>query len=136
MGIQFHESVRGARFLESTAPSMVRAINRLAEALEKSNELKTEEKAPAPAVTELSLLDEAIFFARNCDYTQNPNSKHTLRAYWVVYAAKEQLSPYMLVRYDDVLKKLWYEGVIHNELDQIPFESFAEFYDFMSETLH
>lgn len=37
---QFHESVRGAHFLDVNVPKMIKAINRLAAAIEESNELQ------------------------------------------------------------------------------------------------
>lgn len=38
MGFQFHETVRGKIFFESQLPSLIKAINRVADALEQKNE--------------------------------------------------------------------------------------------------
>ena len=46
---QFHESVRGAHFLDVNVPKMIKAINRLAAAIEESNELQ---RAPAVKANE------------------------------------------------------------------------------------
>ncbi len=44
MGPQFHETGYGRTFFQSQLPNLIKAINRLAEAMEKQNELKQEEK--------------------------------------------------------------------------------------------
>jgi hypothetical protein len=44
MGPQFHETGYGRTFFQSQLPNMIKAINRLADAMEKQNELKEEEK--------------------------------------------------------------------------------------------
>ena len=44
MGPQFHETGYGRTFFQSQLPNLVKAINRLADAMEKQNELKQEEK--------------------------------------------------------------------------------------------
>ena len=41
---QFHETGYGRTFFQSQLPNLIKAINRLAEAMEKQNELKQEEK--------------------------------------------------------------------------------------------
>ena len=44
MGPQFHETGYGRTFFQSQLPNLIKAINRLADAMEKENELKEEEK--------------------------------------------------------------------------------------------
>lgn len=44
MGSNFHETMYGKRFFEGQLPCLIKAINRLAESIEKQNELKQEEK--------------------------------------------------------------------------------------------
>ncbi len=44
MGPQFHETGYGRTFFQSQLPNLINAINRLADAMEKQNELKQEEK--------------------------------------------------------------------------------------------
>ena len=44
MGPQFHETGYGRTFFQSQLPNLIKAINRLADAMEKQNELKEEEK--------------------------------------------------------------------------------------------
>ena len=44
MGPQFHETGYGRTFFQSQLPNLTKAINRLADAMEKQNELKQEEK--------------------------------------------------------------------------------------------
>lgn len=44
MGPQFHETGYGRTFFQSQLPNLIKAINRLADAMEKHNELKEEEK--------------------------------------------------------------------------------------------
>lgn len=44
MGPQFHETGYGRDFFQSQLPNLIKAIDRLADALEKQNELKEEEK--------------------------------------------------------------------------------------------
>ena len=44
MGAQFHETGYGRTFFKSQLPNLIKAINRLADAMEKQNELKEEEK--------------------------------------------------------------------------------------------
>ena len=44
MGTQFHETGYGRTFFQSQLPNLIKAINRLADAMEKQNELKQEEK--------------------------------------------------------------------------------------------
>ena len=44
MGPQFHETGYGRTFFQSQLPNLIKAINRLADAMEKQNELKREEK--------------------------------------------------------------------------------------------
>ena len=44
MGPQFHETGYGRTFFQSQLPNLIKAINRLADAVEKQNELKEEEK--------------------------------------------------------------------------------------------
>ena len=44
MGPQFHETGYGRTFFQSQLPNLITAINRLADAMEKQNELKEEEK--------------------------------------------------------------------------------------------
>ena len=44
MGPQFHETDYGRRFFLSQLPNLIKAINRLADTMEKQNELKEEEK--------------------------------------------------------------------------------------------
>ena len=44
MGPQFHETGYGRTFFQSQFPNLIKALNRLAEAMEKQNELKEEEK--------------------------------------------------------------------------------------------
>ncbi|MBQ2923566.1 MAG: hypothetical protein IJE60_10870 [Tyzzerella sp.] len=44
MGPQFHETGYGRTFFQSQLPNLIKAINRLADAMEKQNELKQEEK--------------------------------------------------------------------------------------------
>ena len=43
MGPQFHETPYGKMFFEVQLPNLIKAINRLAEAVEKQNKLKEEE---------------------------------------------------------------------------------------------
>lgn len=38
MGLQFHETVRGKVFFESQLPSLIKALSRIANALEQKNE--------------------------------------------------------------------------------------------------
>ena len=40
MGPQFHESGYGRTFFQAQLPNLIKAINRLADAMEKQNELK------------------------------------------------------------------------------------------------
>lgn len=47
MGPQFHETGYGRTFFQSQLPNLIKAINRLAEAMEKQNELKQEGKKNA-----------------------------------------------------------------------------------------
>ena len=44
MGPQFHETGYGRTFFQSQLPNLIKAINRLADAMEKQNELNEEEK--------------------------------------------------------------------------------------------
>lgn len=44
MGPQFHETGYGRTFFQSQLPNLIKAINRLADAMEKQNELKEEGK--------------------------------------------------------------------------------------------
>ena len=44
MGPQFHETGYGRRFFLSQLPNLIKALNRLADAMEKQNELNEEEK--------------------------------------------------------------------------------------------
>ncbi len=44
MGPQFHESGYGRTFFQAQLPNLIKAINRLADAMEKQNALKEEEK--------------------------------------------------------------------------------------------
>ncbi len=44
MGFDFHQTVYGKRFFDAQLPSLINAINRLAEAVEKQNEFKEEDK--------------------------------------------------------------------------------------------
>lgn len=44
MGPQFHETGYGRTFFQSQLPNQIKALNRLADAMEKQNELKEEEK--------------------------------------------------------------------------------------------
>ena len=44
MGPQFHETGYGRTFFQSQLPNLIKAINRLADAMEKQNELIQEEK--------------------------------------------------------------------------------------------
>lgn len=44
MGPQFHETGYGRTFFQSQLPNLIKALNRLAAAMEKQNELKEEEK--------------------------------------------------------------------------------------------
>lgn len=45
MGPQFHETGYGRTFFQSQLPNLIKAINRLADAMEKQNELKEERKS-------------------------------------------------------------------------------------------
>lgn len=42
--MQFHETILGKRFFEQQLPNLIRKLDRIAEALEKANELKEESK--------------------------------------------------------------------------------------------
>lgn len=42
MGIQFHETGYGKRFFEHQLPELIKAINRLADAIEENNKKETE----------------------------------------------------------------------------------------------
>lgn len=44
MGPQFHETGYGRTFFQSQLPNLIKALNRLAEAIEKQNENVKEEK--------------------------------------------------------------------------------------------
>ena len=44
MGPQFHETGYGRTFFQSQLPNLIKALNRLADAMEKQNELNEEEK--------------------------------------------------------------------------------------------
>lgn len=44
MGPQFHETGYGRTFFQSQLPNLIKALNRLADAMEKQNELKEEKK--------------------------------------------------------------------------------------------
>ena len=44
MGPQYHETGYGRTFFQSQLPNLIKALNRLADAMEKQNELKEEEK--------------------------------------------------------------------------------------------
>ena len=44
MGPQFHETGYGRTFFQSQLPNLIKALNRLADAMEKQNELKEEGK--------------------------------------------------------------------------------------------
>lgn len=41
---QFHETVYGKRFFDSQLPKLIKTLERIADALEKQNELKEKEK--------------------------------------------------------------------------------------------
>jgi len=43
MGSQLHETPYGRKFFQSLLPNLIKAINRLADAIEKQNVLKGEE---------------------------------------------------------------------------------------------
>ena len=45
MGPQFHETGYGRTFFQSQLPNLIKAINRLADAMEKQNELKEGRKS-------------------------------------------------------------------------------------------
>jgi len=47
MGPQFHETGYGRTFFQSQLPNLIKALNRLAEAIEKRNENVKEEKKNA-----------------------------------------------------------------------------------------
>jgi hypothetical protein len=49
MGLQFHETVRGARFFDHEVPTLIKSINRLAAAIEESNRLQQEVAAKTVA---------------------------------------------------------------------------------------
>lgn len=40
MGLQFHETVRGTKFFDRDIPALIKALNRVADELEKSRELE------------------------------------------------------------------------------------------------
>lgn len=42
-GLEFHETVMGKRYYEATLPRQIEAMNRLATAIERQNELKEQE---------------------------------------------------------------------------------------------
>lgn len=46
-GLNFHETVRGARFFDAQIPQLIKAITRLAAAVEENNELRKKEMAPS-----------------------------------------------------------------------------------------
>lgn len=51
MGIQFHETVRGARFFDHQLPQLIKALNRVADEMEKSR-LANEKKAESNPTVE------------------------------------------------------------------------------------
>ena len=59
MGLQFHETVRGARFFDHEVPTLIKSINRLAAAIEESNRLQQE--AAAKTVTTPAKQAETYF---------------------------------------------------------------------------
>ena len=59
MGLQFHETVRGARFFDHEVPTLIKGINRLAAAIEESNRLQHE--AAAKTVTTPAKQAETYF---------------------------------------------------------------------------
>lgn len=40
MGMQFHETVRGVKFFDRDIPALIKALNRVADELEKNRELE------------------------------------------------------------------------------------------------
>ena len=44
MGPEFHQTIYGKIFFETQLPSLIKAINRLADAVEEQNQLKEEEQ--------------------------------------------------------------------------------------------
>lgn len=71
MGASFHESVVGRKFLEGTVPNGIAAINRLAAAIEKQNEL-TGGTADQQAAASKSV----IFVCYETDPAGSQNLKH------------------------------------------------------------
>jgi hypothetical protein len=48
-GPEFHQTGYGRRFFEAQLPDLIRGINRLAEAIEESNELEKAKEPKTPA---------------------------------------------------------------------------------------
>lgn len=42
--VQFHETTYGKRFFDSQLPKLIKSLERIADALEKQNQIKQEEK--------------------------------------------------------------------------------------------
>jgi hypothetical protein len=49
MGLNFHETVRGAKFFDHDIPALIKAINRLSDELKKSRELEERKMAEKEA---------------------------------------------------------------------------------------
>ncbi len=57
MGLQFHETVRGARFFDHDIPALIKAMNRLADELEKNRKLEEEKRKKEKEKSEIKKED-------------------------------------------------------------------------------
>lgn len=117
MAIQFHETVRGAKFFDHDVPKMIKATNRLAEAVERSNALAERQLAPVltpEMVYHDEMLDRILKFVSEQDLDSEVTQKQ-LVSLWTAYCI---LNDYECdtAPYDHALGKIW-EAIQKQKLD-------------------
>lgn len=139
--MNFFETVMGRRFFENSVPRLIKAVERVADALEKTNE-REERKTTAKVSLRDAMLNRILRFAKEEDFGEgnicesDELCRKQLRSLWTAYCIYNDYEV-DTAPYDSDIAKVW-DAVIENRTvlgSRDIFDDFDCFDDFMCEEL-
>lgn len=125
----FYNSRGGREFVDHTVPGLVRAVERLADAMEKSNEIAERE---AQAKLANKMFSKLLEFAKSNECLDADVVQCQLRSLWTAYCIHVSYDV-DTAPYDGALLEVWNKAVSVNPSN--PFPDFDAFDVFMCDNL-
>lgn len=139
--MNFFETVMGRRFFENSVPRLIKAVERVADALEKTN-AREERKPERSASLREAMMNRILRFAKEEDFGEgniresDELCRKQLRSLWTAYCICNDYAV-DTAPYDRDIAKVW-DAVIENRKvlgSEDIFDDFDCFDDFMCEEL-